>query len=905
MSKFLIFLLFVFFIFSCAQQSQPLSGGLKDSIPPRLVFSIPLDSNSVNYKATKVRLTFNEFFVLSNSDKEFLCSPPFNKKVKLKVVRKNLEITFPDSLLDSVTYFLKFGNSIADFHENNVLKDFTFAFSTYSVFDTLEVSGKVVDAWTFMPVNGIYVMLYNKFNDSLPLQKIPLYVTKSDSNGFFTFKHIKEGKYKIFALNDLNNNLVYNDDENMIAFSDSVIKPFVINKIEIDTLDSGYVFKNKVDTTKVDTLTRDTIVIKRISNYYPDSLKLLFFADQKKMQSVKRSVRDSKALIMLSFVKPIIHDYFKVTDISNKQLNCYFQNYPSKDSIYFWIKDSTIFNKDTVKLIANYYENDSLIKFDTLTFNNYNYSTDSLKLKFKIFDDKLKLTDSLKFTSNFPVLSVDSLKLHIYQIIDTIVKDEKKQEISVLRAQYDSLVCKFSRPIISLFNISFKNYDNKNIPIVWKHNDSKTEYYCKIQDAKLYNLDSLKFSVSYDNLYFYDQIQKFKSDFSLKVTSQNLKSAQRPTQDTIVLEFVKDINKLNKIDFVGYKADDFLYSIDKNKILVVLKNKTAQNTDTLKFYVDIFDMKKLDNSEVNFKDTIQVKYTFDAEKITYSRRYQRSRVLLAFKKPLREIPEIKLISMKVDGRWYALNINSSRDTLTVSITNQLVVRLNNLRFAVDYYDINHHNDTIRFSDTLSLETEGLENTKLEVVGNEKKITVYKPLNFKTFIDSLLPIKLTFYSSDFKPGLKYKFDIDSAAFKDIYQKTNDTATFKFVVLSAEEYSPLTINITNICAVVDTIDFDTAGFYILPRGQLVLQMLDKNDEVAKQIIFKNNSKFVDPMVPPGTYSLRVYYDENSNGIWDSGNYLKHKQPEKVFIYSKSLNLSKGKGETVNWNLYDKSD
>jgi uncharacterized protein (DUF2141 family) len=42
-----------------------------------------------------------------------------------------------------------------------------------------------------------------------------------------------------------------------------------------------------------------------------------------------------------------------------------------------------------------------------------------------------------------------------------------------------------------------------------------------------------------------------------------------------------------------------------------------------------------------------------------------------------------------------------------------------------------------------------------------------------------------------------------------------------------------------------------------------------------------------LPPKDYGLRIIFDENNNGQWDTGNLKKHIQPEKI-IYHKDIKI-----------------
>ena len=108
------------------------------------------------------------------------------------------------------------------------------------------------------------------------------------------------------------------------------------------------------------------------------------------------------------------------------------------------------------------------------------------------------------------------------------------------------------------------------------------------------------------------------------------------------------------------------------------------------------------------------------------------------------------------------------------------------------------------------------------------------------------------------------------------------------------------IKNIWAVLDSVNIDTSNFYYLPKGQLILLILDENQNIYKTVTFNTDRTLKDAMFLPGTYSLKLLYDKNSNGYWDTGNYFKHRQPEKIFIYKTKLNLTNGNNEKIIWDL-----
>ncbi len=899
-TTFTILTLFLLF-FSCAQQNQPLSGGPKDTIPPKIISSLPkIDDTSFN--SNKLEIKFDEYIITNNIDLEFFSSPPLTKKPKFKVVRKRLYITLKDTLLDSVTYTFTFGNSIVDLHENNKLKNFEYVFSTYDSIDYHSVSGYVKDASTFEPLQDMAVMLYTNFDDSIPCKQLPLYVTKTDSAGHFIISRIKKGNYKILALEDLNNNFIFNQDESKIAFADSLITPWSKLITTYDTLDSGTVIANPLIDTLLDTLRFDSIVINKHTEFYPDSLELLMFTEESAKQEIKRLIRDSKGLVKLFFVKPLIKNYLKLYPFELDQsayFNCKIEKYPSGDSVYCWFPEKQFYNNDTLKFISEYYDIDTVLVLDTLTFPEYNYETDTTP--FKIYNNKENISIYNPYTINVQnlITKIDTTKIHLFKIVDTVVADEKKQIIKVIRPKYDSLVFTFSRPIVDKFYINFDDYTATDVPAIWSLNATNDSVFCKITSHSLHNSDTLNITVDYDNLFFFNTIQQSTSSFSLPVTYQNLIKSTRKTQDTIILEFSKDLPKNIPLKIIDFSSSDYTTEINHNFINLYLKNSQMIMQDTLLITLHFFDMLLNTGKKSFYNDTVSAIYTYDHQKIIYKRRYLRSKILLGFKKSFIETPKIELLSLNPSNKWLAIKLNQSRDTLLLNITNQRVTRLNTMKLAVKYFDINQHNDTLWFADTLNLKTEQIADNNTKIVGHEKNLTIKKPINFNINQDSSI-IRNYNITANLEPGAKYKLFIDSLAFTDIYSKNNDSVNFSFNVFSPDDFASLFLDIKNIWAVLDSVNIDTSNFYYLPKGQLILLILDENQNIYKTVTFNTDRTLKDAMFLPGTYSLKLFYDKNNNGYWDTGNYFKHRQPEKIFIYKSKLNLTNGNNEKVIWDL-----
>ena len=122
-------------------------------------------------------------------------------------------------------------------------------------------------------------------------------------------------------------------------------------------------------------------------------------------------------------------------------------------------------------------------------------------------------------------------------------------------------------------------------------------------------------------------------------------------------------------------------------------------------------------------------------------------------------------------------------------------------------------------------------------------------------------------ANWQPGLEYQLRIDSLAIKGIYGLYTNKVENKLKVKTLEEYGTLYLNIVG------------AG----PHA--IVQLLNSSDAVVRQqpVSDKNTCDFY--FLQPGTkYYIRLFNDDNNNGIWDTGSYEEKRQPEEVFYFPK---------------------
>jgi uncharacterized protein (DUF2141 family) len=233
MRKIYFILLFIVFsllitISGCAKRGT-VSGGLKDTIAPKIIGSSP-ENYSTNFTGKEIKIVFNELIKVKNITKQLIISPPMKTApiiVPQGSASKFISINIKDTLQENTTYSFNFGQSITDNNEGNPYTQFKYVFSTGSYIDSLTVVGKIKDAYNQKQDNFVSVMLYDAktFKDSTVYKETPLYVTNTlDSLKVFALENLKEGSYYIVAMKDKNGNNKFDPKSDKIGFLKEPIK---------------------------------------------------------------------------------------------------------------------------------------------------------------------------------------------------------------------------------------------------------------------------------------------------------------------------------------------------------------------------------------------------------------------------------------------------------------------------------------------------------------------------------------------------------------------------------------------------------------------------------------------------------------------------------------------------------
>ena len=378
MRKIIYSILSLAIISGCAKRGNP-TGGPLDSLPPVLVNANP-KLNSTNFDSEEIRLTFDEFVKLDKVQDQLIISPPLDKSAyeikPLTGVTKKVFLKFIDSLDENITYTINFGNSIKDNNEGNPLTFFSYTFSTGETIDSLYVKGNISDAYDIETDEYVSIHLYridSTLNDSIIYNKQPTYISNSLDSTSYRFKNLREGKYLIVAMKDVDNNYYFDPFYDKIGFIDSLI-----------------------------TLPKDSIIDLKL---FKEETDLIWdkphFINSEKIGFGYYGKLDFSRLVIDSNLPDSV-DYIFTKEIE-------------KDTIYVWLTknsfDSLNFNlieKDTIKLTTVKFDR----KRDTLI--------DSLSISAKTAN-VIHLRESFKLSTNTPIKKIEDSLITVRDIDSILV----------------------------------------------------------------------------------------------------------------------------------------------------------------------------------------------------------------------------------------------------------------------------------------------------------------------------------------------------------------------------------------------------------------------------------------------------------------------------------------------------
>jgi uncharacterized protein (DUF2141 family) len=243
-------------------------------------------------------------------------------------------------------------------------------------------------------------------------------------------------------------------------------------------------------------------------------------------------------------------------------------------------------------------------------------------------------------------------------------------------------------------------------------------------------------------------------------------------------------------------------------------------------------------------------------------------------KPLRETPELKslaILEKETDtlNYWYK---GIERDSLLFIVKNKKRQDTVNVRLLSKVIDsLNFTNSTkgiLLLRDQYKL----MSNIPLVSIDTSKvrfmdKDSVKVPYNVT--IGTLL--KEIIFDFTKKHNDSYRIEIMPEAIKDFLGHTNDSLTIRFKTKQPSDYGSVYFTLQNV-----------------KSYPIIVELLDAQGDIVESIYATQEQEFPFVNLNPAKYKMRVIYDTNSNGKWDTGDYLQRLQPESVIYYPIELNI-----------------
>lgn len=503
----------VLMIAACASIGSP-DGGPYDETPPVFLGSTP-EPFALGVKGKRVELQFDEFIKIEKAAEKVVVSPPQITPPEIKTSGKKVVVALEDSLKANTTYSIDFSDAIVDYNEGNPLGNFAFLFSTGDHIDTLAVSGTVLNASNLEPIKGILVGLHSDLADSAFNKKPFDRVSRTDADGRFTICGIAPGTYRAYALQDANQNYMFDQKNEMLAFLDSLVVPYTEIRMH-------------QDTTWIDSLTIDTIVSVPCVHYLPDDLLLLAFTEAPTQRYLTKIERPELNRISMSF--SLGADSLPLLTPLNFPEDAYIvQTSVDYDSITYWMKDSLVYYQDTLSFTLTYEYTDTagLLVPRTDTLNLVPKKTrakilqeeekkreeaakerekrmrrgDTIpeaKPQPKYLNIKIKGSSSMNLNSNVlidfdePIVSYSDTAIHLFKKVDTLwVKEpflfrQRKNELmgyellGEWRPGMEYKVAIDSAAFVGLYGLHSKQQETN---IKFKTLDQYSTLYLTVQDA--------------------------------------------------------------------------------------------------------------------------------------------------------------------------------------------------------------------------------------------------------------------------------------------------------------------------------------------------------------------------------------------------------------------------------------
>jgi uncharacterized protein (DUF2141 family) len=146
----------------------------------------------------------------------------------------------------------------------------------------------------------------------------------------------------------------------------------------------------------------------------------------------------------------------------------------------------------------------------------------------------------------------------------------------------------------------------------------------------------------------------------------------------------------------------------------------------------------------------------------------------------------------------------------------------------------------------------------------------KALDFVPKLRDSIKSDVLFLEAKLEESTFYEIVIVDSTFYDIFGNTNDSLKWMFKTSKKRSYGSLNLVVEH-----------------QETAPLIIQLLNAQNAVLEEHVLED-SVLVFPYLAAGKYSIKAIADQNRNGVWDTGDYILRRQPERVFVMKESINI-----------------
>ena len=273
---------------------------------------------------------------------------------------------------------------------------------------------------------------------------------------------------------------------------------------------------------------------------------------------------------------------------------------------------------------------------------------------------------------------------------------------------------------------------------------------------------------------------------------------------------------------------------------------------------------------------------------------------LVLNQPTNEI-EINAIDTKIDSKQLIKHVYPNKDTIDF-----IFIPTDSIEFSVEVIADNKILDTVELSIGPKAESDSLLTFKQSFPSSRHKISQpitvsfivplkeFDPTKIFFFKDSLpadFSLKFTdeqkktiLFNTDLKEATNYKIMVLPGAFTDVFSRTTDTINASFKTSEFKEYGNLSVTINTTAP--------------KENERMIVQLANSSKQIVATSVIKNKETIEFTSLNSGSYKLKVVFDANGNGTWDTGDFMKGLMPEKVALYEGEITIRSNWDKKINW-------